>query len=114
MESMEATPKPARNYNEELVVMINDLKAKRDNVGKEIEIESRKRNEILAKIDEESKRMALCETRLSKLQQVNQAYTQMVDDAEAAYKKIEESSQTLLHVMKRENKAIQNELTGTS
>eukprot|EP00985_Skeletonema_marinoi_P029492 scaffold28017_cov132-Skeletonema_marinoi.AAC.1 len=97
--------------------MINDLKKKKhlfvvpptparlphqDAVGREIEIESRKRDEVQSRIDEEKMRLMHCETRLSKLQSSNEAYAKMVKEAEAAYKKIEESSQTLLHVMKRE------------
>eukprot|EP00985_Skeletonema_marinoi_P001990 scaffold810_cov127-Skeletonema_marinoi.AAC.1 len=130
--------KPPRNYNEDLVNMINDLKKRKvictffalgvsltlsyyvspkhlfvvpptparlphqDAVGREIEIESRKRDEVQSRIDEEKMRLMHCETRLSKLQSSNEAYAKMVKEAEAAYKKIEESSQTLLHVMKRE------------
>ena len=45
-----------------------------------------------------------------KLQSSNEAYAKMVKEAEAAYKKIEESSQTLLHVMKRESRVIQKDL----
>eukprot|EP00984_Skeletonema_dohrnii_P019332 scaffold9209_cov108-Skeletonema_dohrnii-CCMP3373.AAC.4 len=104
--------KPPRNYNEDLVNMINDLKKRKDAVGKEIEMESRKRDEIQSRIDEEKMRLMHCETRLSKLQSSNEAYAKMVKEAEAAYKKIEESSQTLLHVMKRESKVIQKDLNG--
>ena len=140
--------KPPRNYNEDLVNMINDLKKRKvsctffalgvsltlsyyvspkhlfvvpptparlphqDAVGREIEIESRKRDEVQSRIDEEKMRLMHCETRLSKLQSSNEAYAKMVKEAEAAYKKIEESSQTLLHVMKRESKVIQKDLNG--
>jgi DNA repair ATPase RecN len=75
-------------------------------------MESRKRDEIQCRIDEEKKRLSQCESRLSKLESSNEAYAKMVKEAEVAYKKIEESSMTLLHVMKRESKAIQKDLSG--
>lgn len=107
--SARAKPKP-RFYNEDLVSLINDIKDKQDAVGKEIEIESEKRDDIQAKIDEEKKRLQHCECRLSKLQQTNEAYARMVNEAEAAYMKIQESSETLMHVLKRESKSIQKDL----
>lgn len=108
---MDSKP-PRRNYNEDLVNMINDLKRRKEAVGTEIENESRKRDEIQCRIDQEQKRLSHCEARLSKLQSSNEAYAKMVKEAEAAYKKIEQSSQTLLHVMKREQKVIEKDLTG--
>lgn len=109
--SARAKPKP-RFYNEDLVSLINDIKDKQDAVRKEIEIESEKRDDIQAKIDEEKKRLQHCECRLSKLQQTNEAYARMVNEAEAAYMKIQESSETLMHVLKRESKSIQKDLAG--
>lgn len=104
--------KPLRNYNEDLVNMINDLKRKKEAVGKEIENETRLRDEIQSRIDQEQKRLVLSEARLSKLESSNQAYAKILKEAEAAYKKIEQSSQTLLHVMKRESKVIEKDLSG--
>ncbi len=109
--SARAKPKP-RFYNEDLVTMINDLKDKKDAVAKEIEIESAKRDDMQAKIDGEKKRLQHCECRLSTLKQSNEAYARMVNEAEAAYMKIQESSETLLHVLKRESKSIQKDLAG--
>ncbi|KAL7457432.1 hypothetical protein ACHAWC_009000 [Mediolabrus comicus] len=109
--SARAKPKP-RFHNEDLVSLIDDLKMKRDAVGKEIEIESAKRDDIQSKIDEEKQRLQHCECRLSKLHQSNDAFTRMIDEAEAAYTKIQESSETLMHVLKRESKSIQKDLAG--
>lgn len=109
--SARAKPKP-RFHNEDLVTMINDLKDKKDAVGKAIEIESALCDDIQAKIDEEKKRLQHCECRLSKLQQSEEAYGRMVKEAEAAYMKIQESSETLMHVLKRESKSIQKDLVG--
>jgi len=106
-----AKPKP-RFHNEDLVTMINALKDKQDAVGKEIGIESAKRDDIQAKIDKEKHRLQHCECRLSKLKQSNDAFTRMIDEAEAAYTKIQESSETLMHVLKRESKSIQKDLAG--
>ena len=109
--SARAKPKP-RFHNEDLVSMINDLKDEKDAVAKEIEIESAKRDDMHVKIDEEKKRLQHCECRLSKLHQSNEAFARMVNEAEAAYMKIQESSETLLHVLKRESKSIQKDLAG--
>jgi sjoegren syndrome nuclear autoantigen 1 len=135
-----AESKPPRNYNEDLINSIKDLKRRKvrgvaphfstisflirvaslsrsclkDAVGKEIEIETRKQNEIQCRIDEEKKRLSHCEARLSKLQSSNEAYANTIKEADAAYSKILESSQTLLHVMKRESKVIQKSYSGES
>lgn len=108
MDSKEAP----RNYNEDLVNMLNDLKRRKADIGKELEDEQRRRDEIRARIDEEQERLFQCEAHLSKLESSNNAYAKMLKDAEDAYKKIEQSSQTLLHVMRRESKVIQKDLAG--
>ena len=51
--------------------MLNDLRRRKDAVGKEIENESRKRDEIRSRIDEENVRLSHCEAHLSKLQSSN-------------------------------------------
>lgn len=101
----------SRNCNEDLINMLNDLKRRKDAIGKEIENESSRRDEIRARIDEENVRLFQCEAHLSKLQSSNDAYAKMVKEAEEAYKKIEQSSKTLLQVMRRESKVIQKDLT---
>eukprot|EP00743_Colponemidia_sp_Colp-15_P000982 GILK01001085.1.p1 GENE.GILK01001085.1~~GILK01001085.1.p1 ORF type:complete len:131 (+),score=27.82 GILK01001085.1:58-393(+) len=92
-----------QNYNNELVKCIEDLREKREEVNKQI----LKEEEEKAKIQKE---LAILTDRLSKINeglarktQARNEYDKTVQETEAAYMKILESSQTLLHVLKRES-----------
>uniref|UniRef100_A0A7S1EWE3 Uncharacterized protein n=1 Tax=Noctiluca scintillans TaxID=2966 RepID=A0A7S1EWE3_NOCSC len=91
-----------QNYNNELVKSIEDLREKREELNRQI----LKEEEDKAKIQKE---MAVLTDRLNKINeslarktQARKEYDKTTRDTEAAYMKILESSQTLLHVLKRE------------
>ncbi|KEP61235.1 UNVERIFIED_CONTAM: sjoegren syndrome nuclear autoantigen 1 family protein [Hammondia hammondi] len=91
------------NYNHELVACIDDLRRKREEVHRQII----KEEEDRAKVQKE---IALLQERLQKLNdsitrkiQARNEYDKTILETEAAYTKILESAQTLLHVLKRES-----------
>ncbi|CBZ49743.1 conserved hypothetical protein [Neospora caninum Liverpool] len=91
------------NYNHELVACIDDLRRKREEVNRQII----KEEEDRAKVQKE---IALLQDRLQKLNesltrkiQARNEYDKTISETEAAYTKILESAQTLLHVLKRES-----------
>lgn len=55
-------------------------------------MESRKRDEIQCRIDEEKKRLSQCEARLSKLESSNEAYAKMLKEAEVATKRLRKAA----------------------
>eukprot|EP00913_Durusdinium_trenchii_P014043 g13184.t1 len=101
-----------QNYNNELVKSIEDLREKREELNRQI----LKEEEDKAKIQKEHEVWELLLSELSiltdRLQKVNESlvrktqarneYDKTIQETEAAYMKILESSQTLLHVLKRE------------
>ena len=113
-----------QNYNNELVKCIEDLREKREEVNRAILKEEEVRSKLLlifrflifmifpilsqekAKIQKD---LSILTDRLSKINealarkvQARNEYDKTIQETEAAYMKILESSQTLLHVLKRE------------
>eukprot|EP00927_Polykrikos_kofoidii_P076402 TRINITY_DN7344_c0_g1_i1.p1 TRINITY_DN7344_c0_g1~~TRINITY_DN7344_c0_g1_i1.p1 ORF type:complete len:130 (-),score=42.33 TRINITY_DN7344_c0_g1_i1:272-607(-) len=91
-----------QNYNNELVKSIEDLREKREELNRQI----LKEEEDKAKIQKE---LSILTDRLQKLNeslvrktQARNEYDKTIQETEGAYMKILESSQTLLHVLKRE------------
>ena len=91
-----------QNYNNELVKSIEDLREKREELNRQI----LKEEEDKAKIQKE---LSILTDRLQKINEsivrnamARKEYDNTIQETEAAYMKILESSQTLLHVLKRE------------
>ncbi|CAE7935705.1 DIP13 [Symbiodinium necroappetens] len=100
-----------QNYNNELVKSIEDLREKREELNRQI----LKEEEDKAKIQKELSILTdriLAALFMVSLQRINESlvrktqarneYDKTIQETEAAYMKILESSQTLLHVLKRE------------
>merc|ERR1711964_289305 len=100
--TMSAQGATLQNYNNELVKCIEDLREKREELNRQV----MKEEEDKAKIQKE---LSLLTDRLQKINdslvrktQARNEYDKTISETEAAYMKILESSQTLLHVLKRE------------
>ncbi|KAL7550778.1 hypothetical protein ACHAWF_013988 [Thalassiosira exigua] len=100
----------ARNYNHDLIMGINHLKEKRDEVVTQMEAETVVLNKLQGEIRTLNGRLAECQAKLKNLQESKDAYTNTIEETELVYEKIQESSQNLLHVIKRETKSIQKNL----
>ena len=91
-----------QNYNNELVTCIEDLRSKRAEVNKSIasrggEGQDPERPRIL------TERLSRLNDNLARKIASRNEYDNTIQETEAAYAKIMESSQTLLHVLKRES-----------
>eukprot|EP00968_Pinguiococcus_pyrenoidosus_P003395 scaffold214_cov249-Pinguiococcus_pyrenoidosus.AAC.3 len=115
-----------QNYNNELVKCIEDLREKREEVRKaahhpfcrvgrvsvltagfpQVNRQILKDEEDKAKIQKDlsilTDRLSRINESLSRRMQARNEYDRTIQETEAAYMKILESSQTLLHVLKRE------------
>ncbi|KAL5473052.1 hypothetical protein EMCRGX_G027493 [Ephydatia muelleri] len=91
-----------QGYNNELIKCIEDLCAKRDELHRQILQEDEEKQKIQNDIRILTDRLAVINESLAKKIATRNDYDRTISETEAAYKKILESSQSLLHVLKRE------------
>ncbi|CEO99069.1 Sjoegren syndrome nuclear autoantigen 1 [Plasmodiophora brassicae] len=91
-----------QNYNTELVKCIEDLRQKRDHVGKCIEKEERDKAIVQKELATLTEKLHRLNESIAQKVTARTEYDRTIHETEAAYMKILESSQTLLHVLKRE------------
>ena len=96
-----------QNYNNQLVAHLESIKEQRSIIEKEIQVEMIEKSQI-------EKQIAMLTDRLTQLNgnpysdslhkkiETRNNYDRTIQETEGAYIKILESSQTLLHVLKRE------------
>ncbi|XP_077987076.1 microtubule nucleation factor SSNA1-like isoform X1 [Glandiceps talaboti] len=92
-----------QSYNNELVKCIEDLCTKRDELHKQILNEEEEKQKIQNDLRILSERLAKVNESVAKKIAARNEYDKTIAETEAAYMKILESSQTLLHVLKRES-----------
>mmetsp|Transcript_17345 Transcript_17345/g.53095 ORF Transcript_17345/g.53095 Transcript_17345/m.53095 type:complete len:110 (-) Transcript_17345:870-1199(-) len=91
-----------QNYNNELVKCIEDLREKREEVNRQILKDEEDKAKIQKDLSILTDRLSRINESLSRRIQARNEYDRTIQETEAAYMKILESSQTLLHVLKRE------------
>eukprot|EP01083_Nonionella_stella_P075023 203700_1 len=92
-----------QNYNNELVKCIEDLREKREQVNKDILKEERDKSHIQKQLATLTESLHKLNESIALKTQARNDYDKTIQETEAAYMKILESSQTLLHVLKRES-----------
>lgn len=90
------------NYNAELIKCIEDLRHKREELNRQIQKEEDDKSKIQKEVAVLTDRLQKINESLVRKTQARNEYDKTVQETEAAYMKILESSQTLLHVLKRE------------
>jgi Sjoegren syndrome nuclear autoantigen 1 len=91
-----------QNYNNELVKCIEDLREKREEINRIILREEEEKAKIQRDLSVLSDRLTTINESLAKKISARSEYDRTIQETEAAYMKILESSQTLLQVLKRE------------
>jgi len=91
-----------QNYNNELVKCLEDLREKRESLNKTILKEENQKAEIQKKLHKLTEQLHRINESLAHKTEARNNYDATIHETEAAYMKILESSQTLLHVLKRE------------
>merc|ERR1719465_347501 len=91
-----------QNYNNELVKSIEDLREKREELNRQILKEEEDKAKIQKELSILTDRLQKVNESLVRKTQARNEYDKTIQETEAAYMKILESSQTLLHVLKRE------------
>eukprot|EP00591_Stephanopyxis_turris_P004826 CAMPEP_0195507164 /NCGR_PEP_ID=MMETSP0794_2-20130614/678_1 /TAXON_ID=515487 /ORGANISM="Stephanopyxis turris, Strain CCMP 815" /LENGTH=113 /DNA_ID=CAMNT_0040633757 /DNA_START=65 /DNA_END=406 /DNA_ORIENTATION=- len=92
-----------QNYNNELVKCIDDLREKREEVNRQILSSEEEKAKIQKDLSILTERLQKINENLVRKTQARNEYDKTIQETEAAYMKILESSQTLLHVLKRES-----------
>ena len=90
-----------QSYNNELVQCLEDLRNKRESLNNII-IEEEKKSEILKRLELLKDELSKIDDSLNNKLKERDNFDHTIEETEAAYNKILESSQTLLHVLKRE------------
>eukprot|EP00899_Mesostigma_viride_P020137 jgi/Mesvir1/28124/Mv04702-RA.1 len=96
-----------QNHNNELVKCIEDLKEKREEIARQLQKEEEEKSKIQNDLTILTKRLSQINDSLARKVAARNEYDKTIQDTEAAYMKILESSQTLLTVLKRETVQIQ-------
>merc|ERR1712060_502877 len=91
-----------QNYNNELVKSIEDLREKREELNRQILKEEEDKAKLQKELSILTDRLQKINESLVRKTQARNEYDKTIQETEAAYMKILESSQTLLHVLKRE------------
>lgn len=92
-----------QNYNNELVKCIEDLREKREEINRQIAKDDEDKAKVQRDLATLTERLASINDALSRKTQARNEYDRTIQETEAAYMKILESSQTLLGVLKRES-----------
>merc|ERR1712028_183977 len=92
-----------QNYNNELVRCIEELREKREEVNRSIAKDEEEKAKIQNDLRILTERLARINDNLARKISSRNEYDKTIQETEAAYAKIMESSQTLLHVLKRES-----------
>lgn len=95
-----------QNYNNQLISVLEELKDQRDELNSAILKEEEEKSALQREISLLTERLARVNDSLSRKSQARAEYDRTIAETESAYMKILESSQTLLHVLRRESIAL--------
>mmetsp|Transcript_21816 Transcript_21816/g.26679 ORF Transcript_21816/g.26679 Transcript_21816/m.26679 type:complete len:123 (+) Transcript_21816:24-392(+) len=90
------------NYAQELGKGINVLRQKRDEILQQISQDEGTRNKLQKDLEGLTERLSVVNESIAIKSKARVDYDNTIHETETAYKKIMESSQTLLHVLRRE------------
>mmetsp|Transcript_16567 Transcript_16567/g.28410 ORF Transcript_16567/g.28410 Transcript_16567/m.28410 type:complete len:111 (-) Transcript_16567:366-698(-) len=96
-----------QSHNSELVKCIDELKEKRDEILRSLKEDDSEKAKIQSELQHLTKRLAQVNDSISRKNETRTEYEKVIQETEAAYSKILESSHTLLTVLKREAVNIQ-------
>ena len=93
-----------QNYAAEMVKCIDSLRNKREEVNKQVMKEEEEKASLQKELATLTDRIQKVNESLARKTQARNEYDKTIQDTEAAYAKILESSQTLLNVLRRESR----------
>mmetsp|Transcript_14643 Transcript_14643/g.47028 ORF Transcript_14643/g.47028 Transcript_14643/m.47028 type:complete len:112 (-) Transcript_14643:136-471(-) len=103
-----------QNYNNDLVRCIEELREKREELNRSVAADEEEKAKIQNDLRILTERLARINDNLARKIASRNEYDKTIQETEAAYAKIMESSQTLLHVLKRESVNLQKKKAPSS
>ena len=103
-----------QNYNSDLVACIEELRGKREELNTSIATDEEEKAKIQNDLRILTERLARINDNLARKISSRNEYDKTIQETEGAYAKIMESSQTLLHVLKRESTNLTKKTQGSS
>ncbi|XP_064406594.1 microtubule nucleation factor SSNA1-like [Halichondria panicea] len=100
-----------QGYNNELIKCIEDLCSKRDELQKQILVEEEEKQRVQNDLRILTERLAQINEGLAQKIAMRNDYDRTISETENAYKKILESSQSLLQVLKKESTQLKDKST---
>ena len=100
------TSSETSNYNQELKASISRLQSKREALQRQIGKEEDEAFSLQKEIESLADKLKTINDGIAKKKGTRDEYDRTIAEVTAAYSKIVESSQTLLHVLKRETKSL--------
>eukprot|EP00727_Mastigamoeba_balamuthi_P009019 m51a1_g474 putative sjoegren syndrome nuclear autoantigen 1 homolog (112) ;mRNA; r:196031-196551 len=101
-------------YNNELVKYLEDLRDKVQALNQVILREEEERARVQSEMRALQERLDRSNASLERKYAARSEFERTIKETESAYLKILESSQTLLHVLKRESQSLSKQLAGDS
>ena len=98
-----------QTYNNELVRCLDDLRAKRDAIRKEMEAEEADKRRLEEDAARLRMRLDAVNRSLAEKGETRAGYDRAIAECESAYAKIVESSQVLLNVVRKDARALQGQ-----
>ena len=92
-----------QNYNNQLVSCLEELKESKATLDSQISGMEQEKYSIEKQLGVLTEKLSKVNERLNKKVEARSEYDRAIQETESAYLKILESSQTLLHVLKRES-----------
>ena len=105
--------KNLENTNDELVKMMNNITAQKDEISSLIEQEEKEKAELEMQMNAISEKIEKLEGSLKKKRDTSDQYAETIQNTQDAFNKILESSQTLLHVLKKEGSQLHKKKVAT-
>merc|ERR1719277_1097481 len=97
---------PLQNFNNDLFSSIEGLRVKREGLRRQIARDEEDKAKLQKELQVLQERLSHLGHSTDKKAKARQEYDKTIQDTEAAYMKILESAQTLLHVLKRETNSL--------
>lgn len=95
-----------QRYNSELTRYIDNIRTGRDDLHEEIIKDEEEKNTIETEIAQLTERLTVLTEALVKKYEAQEEFDRTIQETEQAFMKILESSQTLLHVLKKEDSTL--------
>lgn len=102
-----------QTYNQDLVKCLEELKNKRNDLAEIIQGEEHEKTILEERISNLNRQLSALNKNLTGHKQIFENYSRTIEESENGFKKIVESSQTLLNLLKHQANTLENQYCTT-